>query len=192
MNHASFLLHWLSNPTAIGAVMPSSTYLANAMVQRTESADQVIEVGAGTGAITRVLARQVPQDRLIIVEPNAVWASGLARRYPRATVIPATIQAAACRLQGLPERTAILSSIPFRSLPAEIGRGAAEALVELVRESPRRSLVQFSYQPRPPFKEPEDMVWKLRKVVVQNIPPAGVWELRTRQRGRNSGRDAKV
>lgn len=185
MNNASFLLHWLSNPTGIGAVLQSSSRLAEAMTQGADAADQVIEVGAGTGAITRVLARRVPQERLVIIEPNLKWAQGLARQYPMATVLPATVQEAAGQLLALPERTTILSSIPFRSLPAAIARGAREALIGMVRESPRRSLVQFSYQPRPPFEEPSDMVWKLRKVVVQNIPPAGVWELHLRCRGWN-------
>lgn len=186
MNNASFLLHWLSNPATIGAVLPSSSRLAEAMTHGAEGADQVVEVGAGTGAITRVLVGRVPQERLVIVEPNIRWAQGLARQYPKATVLPTPVQEVASQLQALPERTLILSSIPFRSLPAAIAREAREALVGMVRESPQRSLVQFSYQPRPPFEEPTDMVWKLRKIVIQNIPPAGVWELRTRCRGRNA------
>lgn len=186
MNNTSFLLHWLSNPAGIGAVLPSSSRLAEAMVQGADDAEQVIEVGAGTGAITRVLARRVPQARLVIIEPNPRWAQGLARQYPEARVLQTSVQGAAEQLQALPDHTRILSSIPFRSLPAAIALDARETLIGMVRESPRRSLVQFSYQPRPPFEAPADMVWKLRKVVVQNIPPAGVWELHTRCRGRNT------
>jgi phosphatidylethanolamine/phosphatidyl-N-methylethanolamine N-methyltransferase len=179
------LLNWLANPARIGALLPSSSRLAAAMAYGVGRADCVLEIGAGTGAISRALAG-TGSRRLVLVEPNERWAAGLQQRFPDAAVHAASLAELAPELLGaLPDRTWILSSLPFRSLPDEVGDQARGILLNLLRRSPERRLVQFSYQPRPPFEAPADMVWKLRNVVLCNVPPAGVWELGLRRQGRH-------
>jgi len=140
-------------------------------------ADCVLEVGAGTGAITRVLAQRVPVSKLVIIEPNQSWAAGLRAQFPRATVHAAMLHELEHVLQSLPKRTKVVSSLPFRSLPADVLGPTLGVLLPFLQSSPGRELTQFSYQPRPPFRAPEGMRWKLQNVVLANLPPAGVWEL---------------
>ena len=63
--HRAFLRAFLSEPDVVGAVTPSSTRLACTLLQpfanRTEPA-RLLEVGAGTGAITRCIPRFMNDD----------------------------------------------------------------------------------------------------------------------------------
>src|SRR4029078_9308073 len=85
-----FLRSWIEKPLHMGAVMPSSRLLARTMAQYVdvESEGPVIELGPGTGAITKALIdRGVDQKRLVLVEYNPGFCALLRDRYPQATVV---------------------------------------------------------------------------------------------------------
>lgn len=92
-----------------GALAPSGADLVNAMVvpvtSRPDRPLSVLEVGAGTGAVTRRLAQVLrPGDRLHVVEANPRFAGRLrqdpelARRGPEVG-----LRLSACRVEELPE-----------------------------------------------------------------------------------------
>jgi len=70
-----------------GAILPSSRSLARALaryVGRQERAQRILEVGPGTGAVTRwILARMRPEDRLDLVELNQRFVAQLQQRFDR-------------------------------------------------------------------------------------------------------------
>jgi phospholipid N-methyltransferase len=70
----SFLGEFLAQPTQVGALSPSSRFLARALTRPLAAKRQpvnVLEVGAGTGAVTRYIAPYIgPQDRLDICEAS--------------------------------------------------------------------------------------------------------------------------
>jgi phospholipid N-methyltransferase len=173
----SFLKHWLSNPANVGALAPSSRYLADAMAEDVRSFDAIVEVGAGTGAITEVIVRKHPQARLVLFELAGSLAAELAQRYPRAEVIAGPFHENANVLEGLPERTIFVSALPFRSLPASVIALTVETLAQSLRVAPVRKLVQFTYQPRAPFTPPDGFFWRRSRTIWRNAPPASVWQL---------------
>ena len=63
---------WLRDPMRTAAVAPSSRELAAAMIaELPEGASRVIELGGGTGALTRaLLAYGIHGDALLVVELN--------------------------------------------------------------------------------------------------------------------------
>lgn len=67
-----------------GAILPSSPFLANALTAKLRgprSAARILEVGPGTGAVTRAIARRmVPNDRLDAVEINGGFVELLEQR----------------------------------------------------------------------------------------------------------------
>jgi phospholipid N-methyltransferase len=67
-----FFRRWMSAPTQVGAVAPSSPALAAAVTEpfaRRSTPARVLEVGAGTGSFTRRLGELLgPEDRLDICE----------------------------------------------------------------------------------------------------------------------------
>ena len=79
----TFVRRYLSAPVVTGAIVPSSRHLAAVLTrpfaERTQPA-HVLEVGAGTGAVTRAIAERFgPEDRLDICEVQPALADILER-----------------------------------------------------------------------------------------------------------------
>ena len=73
----------------------------------------------------------------------------------------------------------LVSSLPFRSLPPPWHQRTRAAIERFLLADPRRRLVQYTYQPRAPFETSpaSPLVWRCRRTVWHNLPPAWVWEL---------------
>jgi len=160
-----------------GAVAPSSKFLARAMVQAARGAGALVELGAGTGPVTRALAHAYPDARLVVVELRADLAERLRRAFPAAEVHAAPAAAVLRRLTDLPAETALVSSLPFRSLPSAVKRATVRSVLAFLRRDPARFMVQFSYYPGPPFRVPAGYRWQREAFVALNLPPASVWRL---------------
>ena len=65
---AAFLMVAVTNPALVGAVVPSSRRLAAAMAEAASGAGLLIDLGAGTGAITAALRERHPDVPLVAVE----------------------------------------------------------------------------------------------------------------------------
>ena len=180
------LKQWLKTPALVGAILPSSQHLAKVMARHSSDSDALVELGAGTGTITNELVRQHPTVPLILFEQNSTLAGRLHRHFPQAQIIPEYFHARTELLAHLPGRTVFVSSLPFRSLPAHIATPTVAVLHRLLTEDPQRRLIQFTYQPRAPFRAPAGLVWRRCVTVWRNAPPAGVWELRMAGRQRKN------
>ncbi|NNG34882.1 methyltransferase domain-containing protein [Nakamurella aerolata] len=104
-------------PAAIGSVTPSGRQLAARLAlpaAELPAGGRILEVGAGTGAVTRMLLRRAPRASVTAVEPNQRFARLLAQRYPQVSVYPAAVQDAA--LSGGPFPF-VVCGIPFANLP---------------------------------------------------------------------------
>lgn len=116
----SFLRSWAAAPLKVNASVHSSSGLGHLMT-REIGADcgQVLELGAGSGALTRaLLERGIKETSLALIELDSEYAQLLRRRFPRARVLEMD---AAC-LRHLPlfegsELGAVVSSLPLMSLP---------------------------------------------------------------------------
>ncbi len=158
--------------------MPSSVFLAKALCHHARGARHLIELGAGTGAITQHLRAEFPGATLVVVERDAAMAAALGRRFRTCTVVADAIQARRDLFEGIPEQSVTVSSLPFRSLPESIAAQVITLLRDFLMASPKRRLVQYTYGQRVPFNSPHQaLVWKRRKLVLRNFPPAWVWTL---------------
>ena len=166
----------LRNPASTGAVLPSSRTLANAMANAAVGADAVIELGAGTGPVTDALLRKLPGVPLIAVELQASMARRLQARFPAVDVRQASAKQVVDGLIDRPGRLVLVSSLPFRSLPKDVGAETVDSICRFLAHSVDRKLVQFTYQPRAPFAAPRGLRWHRRAVVWRNTPPAGIWD----------------
>src|SRR3954466_4300315 len=73
LDEVAFIRHWIDKPLSMGAVTPSGKLLARAMARCVDPAvaGPVIELGSGTGAVTKALVeRGVEPSRLVLVEFN--------------------------------------------------------------------------------------------------------------------------
>ncbi len=85
-----FLGKFLRHGTAIASVAPSSPWLSRLTVRNVDwaHAKTLVELGAGTGPITRVIAERAPAGcRVVVIERDPDFARLLARAVRRATGI---------------------------------------------------------------------------------------------------------
>ena len=185
-----FVLRWLRNPLKIGAILPSGKELSAALASAVprDGNGIVIELGAGTGAVTQaLLSSGLLPDEIVVIERDRDMYRRLRKRFPDLSVC----RADAHRIGEIPEIRsrgavrAIVSSLPLLAIsPAErdeIFKAAADVLAE------NGVIIQFTYGLGPPIDsaqwlnldfaaEPVARVWL-------NLPSATVWVFRRRQSG---------
>ncbi len=180
MNQRStaFISAAVAQPGTVGAIWPSSRHLADAMARAAAGAHRLIELGAGTGAITAALCEQHPDVPTLAVEMQSELADHLRARFPRIEVRAAAAHEV-LRDQRRPGPTALVSSLPFRSLPTRLRMRSSLAIERFLLAHPARRLVQYTYLPRVPFdlRLASSLRWRRLEAVWRNVPPAWVWEL---------------
>jgi phosphatidylethanolamine/phosphatidyl-N-methylethanolamine N-methyltransferase len=168
----------INNPRDMGTLCPSSDALASEMAAtlsgRMMKTGTFVEIGAGTGPVTgALLKRGVPADRLVVIEKSPVLAELLARRFPDVNVRCCGAEEMRTCIDDAHPVKAIISSLPFRSLPEEI---SVAIMSEVERTlAPGGIFVQFTYAlvGNMPFI-PADFRKVRSHFVLFNIPPAKV------------------
>ena len=172
----TMLVQFLRAPTFMGGIVPSSSVLARAMSRQAAGFDAIVEVGAGTGAVTRRLAADYPRAPLTLVEREPQLARRLSRAFSHARVHDGCVHECVDCLLEQPPRTVAVSSLPFRSLPADVADATIAALERFLLADPERRLVQYSYGLREPFAlRDRRLAWRRVERVWRNVPPAIVW-----------------
>ncbi|OJU31798.1 MAG: hypothetical protein BGN99_16030 [Alphaproteobacteria bacterium 65-37] len=183
-----FLKRWLRRPFAIGSVVPSGRLLGEAIARATLAAidghaGTVVELGAGTGPVTRaLLAAGIPTNRLAVVEREPELVAFLRRHFvgPRIVEGDAIHLPRLLREEGLSAPAAIVSSLPLLSLPAEVVNGIVHGIFEALPRG--AALVQFTYGPNPPvpraLRDRLQLVATPGRRIWRNVPPAVVWTFR--------------
>ena len=181
LDEMAFIRSWIEKPISMGAVTPSGRMLARTMARYVDPnvAGPVIELGPGTGAVTKALVdKGIEAARLVLVEFNPNFCKLLRRRYPEATVI----QADAYRLREAlshytrHEASAIVSGLPLMTKPLRIRlRLLREALAMLQPQAP---FVQFTYAVVPPIPKLAGVKVEASERIWRNMPPARVWVYR--------------
>lgn len=168
----------LANPRAIGAACPSSLKLARTIAELVTPPDDnslVLELGGGTGMVTRaLLERGVAPDRLVVVELDRLMARHLKKQFPGVAVIHGNA-IKLCQLCNRYNRNigTVVSSLPLLSLPSCTVASLGEELQKML--GPQGSLVQYTYRLN---NRPSPLATHLEKVSTQtvwyNLPPAKV------------------
>jgi phosphatidylethanolamine/phosphatidyl-N-methylethanolamine N-methyltransferase len=171
-----FMRGFVARPRAVASLFPSSARLARAIAQQIDTASRgiVIELGPGTGAVTRaLLAQGVSSDRLILIEHNRDFVNLLRFRFPGVSVILASAFDIKVRLQDGNELSAVVSGLPLLNIEDRARRQLIDDCLHLL--GPNKPFIQLSYGLKPPA--PEQANWRVRKVgwIFRNIPPATVW-----------------
>lgn len=171
-----FLQELCNRPGAIGAICPSSRYLARQMARQIPLSDDglVIELGGGTGSITQALLDHgISPERLLVVEFSMTFVRQLRKRFPQLNVIHGN---AAELSQWVPRGTkvnAIVSSLPLCSLPETITRSILQQWGMLLHED--GVAIQFTYNLRGPrWRKLIQARQTHSKIVWANLPPANI------------------
>ncbi len=177
-NAGLFFRRWVRNPLQMGSIFPSSPSLCRRIAALVECAEDeiVIELGAGTGVISRsLIAAGIPAERLSVVEIVPEMAAHLRGVLPGVNVVtgdafelPKVIPA---RWHG--KVGTVICGIPLVLLPLEQQRRFVEA-VEAV--APGRGFLLYTYCITSPLPYRTLQLTARREAWTPlNIPPASVW-----------------
>lgn len=173
-----FLRKFLREGTRVASVAPSSRSLGRAMSSQIDPhrPQTIVELGAGSGAVTRIAAGQMhPQSRLIAVEVDPEFHRVLAADVPAAEAVLADVRELPAQLaaRGVQQVDLVLDCLPTPSLPRAINAAVFDWLASLA--------------PTPAFSQMTVMPWVYRplyqrlfqhvefELVLANMPPGGVY-----------------
>ena len=172
-----FVRELLNRPGVVGAVWPSSRQLARRMAALVPLASEglVVELGGGTGAVTKALLEHgLSARRLVVVERSPAFVRHLRQRFPSVTVLQGDARQLASLLPPGEPVDAIVSSLPLRSLPQADASTIVAQWPQILR--PGGSLIQFTYDLRgAPNHTLHGLIHRVSHLVWANLPPARVF-----------------
>jgi phosphatidylethanolamine/phosphatidyl-N-methylethanolamine N-methyltransferase len=181
---AHFFRSLVATPRLTGAIAPSGQPLARAMARGVGSIGHglVVELGPGTGPVTRaLLERGIDRRRLVLVEYDRRFCRMLESRFEPATVIQGDAYDLRRALAPLADKriAAVVSSLPLLNQPPHRREKLIADAFDLM--GPEGVFVQFTYGLLSPIPRGACVgryaahggapVWR-------NLPPARVWTYR--------------
>lgn len=179
-----FFQAFLKNPLKVGAIAPSSPELASKMLEGIEPGENnvVLELGVGTGAITKFLQDKIPNDKSYLgIELDKDLVNSLNKNYPNLKIVRGN----ACETFSIHKESNlgkvgfIICCLPFVSLPNEVG----EEILSEIDKFMQKGCVFRTFQYAHGYYMPSAI--KLREfmrnrygkskrspLIVKNVPPA--------------------
>ena len=174
-----FFKGWQRDKKGVGALLPTSSVTARRMADIIDpnSGLPVLELGAGTGVITKaILERGVKPHDLVSVEYASHFYDVLRSRFPDVDVRKGDVFELDAVLGDRRAETfdCVISAVPMLSFPLE--RRIA-LMKDLLSRIPRgRPVVQITHGPLSPLPAmPEVYTIAHFDFVVRNLPPAQLW-----------------
>ena len=176
-----FFRRWLQNPLQMGSVIPSSPVLGKLIAKHIEKGSEaaVLELGAGTGAVTHSLIRSgIAPRRIVLVEIVPEMAEHLELTFPETKVLQSdAFNLPADKLNHIAaDIGTVICGIPLVLLPEKKQRQFIDQ-VEAV--APGKGFLLYTYCITSPLPyrtlklEAERLAW-----TPLNFPPASVWHYR--------------
>ncbi len=174
-----FFRRFLAHPLRLASILESSPALSRIVAEQLscDADDYVVELGAGTGPVTRaLLAAGVSPDRLIAVEIDAQMARFLRQSFPGVTVIEddALDLRQVVPPEALKKIGAVICGVPISLLPAAQQRELVDLMLSLL--PPGRPFLAYTHRLTSPLPaEALGLTGERRAFTLLNLPPASVW-----------------
>ena len=175
---ALFLKGWLANPLQMGSVVPSSPALCRRVAAQVRLApgERVVELGAGTGVVSRALLESgLAASRLTVVEIVPSMAEHLRTMLPGVDVVQGDARDLATLIPAAQHGRigTVICGVPLVLLRVAEQRRFIDA-IEAV--APGRGFLHYSYCATSPLPWRKlGLVAKREAWTPLNIPPASVW-----------------
>jgi phospholipid N-methyltransferase len=179
-----FLQAFLKSPLKVGAIKPSSPELARKMLEgiKPDSGNIILELGVGTGAITKFVPEIVPDKNSYLgIELNPALAESASAKFPDLKIVEGN----ACEAHeihkesGLGKISYIISGLPFVSLPAAVSEKVYLEIERLMTAGCMFRTFQYAHGYYTPaalklreFMRDRYGKSKRSPLVVKNVPPA--------------------
>ena len=185
--HSRLLGAFVRQPGRTGAIAPSSRELASLMTSDMglESADTVVELGAGTGVFTRLIAERVKPGALALAfEIDPLLARKLDGTIPGVRIVNESAERIAdqLRAEGRSAVDVVLSGLPWAAFSRPLQKTLLGAVLGSLRPGGR--FATFAYVPAawfPPGRRFRGMLnesfasVETTRLVWRNLPPAFVY-----------------
>jgi phosphatidylethanolamine/phosphatidyl-N-methylethanolamine N-methyltransferase len=173
-----FFRGWVDKPRTVGSIVPTSAVTARRMasVIDTGSGLPVLELGPGTGCITRaILAGGVTPERLWSVEYSPEFVGHLRGAFAGVNFVQGDAFALDETLAEAPPLfDCAISGLPLLNFPVEQRIRLVNDVLD--RLPPGRPLIQFTYGPLSPVPTRKgDYTIEHFDFIIRNIPPAQLW-----------------
>jgi len=179
-----FLQAFLKNPLKVGAIAPSSPDLVARMLDGIKADDEniVLELGVGTGAVTKFLRDIVPsKDSYLGIELDGDLVRSLNRNFPDMNIIRGNAADAYSihHQTGLGKVRYVVCCLPFVSLPKEISESVLSEIEKFMDEGCELRIFQYAHGYfLPPAIKLREMLQnrygksRRSQLVLKNVPPA--------------------
>lgn len=174
-----FFKGWIDKPKAVGSIVPTSSVTARRMasVIDPDAGLPVLEVGPGTGVITRaILARGIKPENLYAVEYSEDFVRHLEAHYPGVNVIRGDAFDLDTTLGDKRDLIfdSVISGVPLLNFPVARRIAYLEDLLDRIPAG--RPVVQLTYGPMSPIPAGRgNYTVKHFDFVIRNIPPTQLW-----------------
>lgn len=177
-----FFKGWIDKPKSVGSITPTSSIAARRMasVVDPDSGLPVLELGPGTGVVTRaILARGVKPENLYLIEYSPDFVKHLKAQFPSVNIIQGDafdLDETLGDKRGL-TFDSVVSGVPLLNFPTKQRIRYIEEV--LGRIPPGRPIMQLTYGPFSPVP-PGKGNYKVEHYdfVLRNIPPTQLWVYR--------------
>lgn len=136
-----FLKEVARRPTEVGAIVPSGPKLAERVVVEADLHDRqvIVELGAGTGSITKAIRVAAPGAALLALEPGAEMAAVLRREFPDVEVSERFAYELPDALRDWGHRAAdrVVSGLPWTLWPQHVQEANLQGIVRALRPDGR-------------------------------------------------------
>ncbi|HEX7857030.1 MAG TPA: methyltransferase domain-containing protein [Sphingobium sp.] len=181
-DYIRFLKAWVRQPKQTASIVPSSPWLGRLMAAQIDpQGGSVLELGGGTGALTReILATGLPRDRLEVVEINQQLARELHAAFHGVRIIQHPAESVSDHAKGgAGTYQVVISGLPILALTPQQQQAILAEAFKLL--APGGSFIQFTYSPRSPFRPKviEELGLGVRRIgtILRNVPPATVFRV---------------
>ncbi|AFM00304.1 phospholipid N-methyltransferase [Desulfitobacterium dehalogenans ATCC 51507] len=181
MEKLVFLKQYFKKPRTVGAILPSSKYLADKMIEGLdfENAKYIVELGPGTGIFTENIVRNRKADTVIMLfEYDYNFCKILRDKYknePNLYIINDSAEYMGNYLSeyNIPYVDYIVSGLPFASLSSNVSSKILSEAQNLLGNNGKFITFQYTLLKKKFIKQYFNKIavsWELR-----NIPPAYVF-----------------
>lgn len=193
-----FLKQWIRNPAQIGTFAPITQKLADQATAYIDNKNaRIIELGAGTGRLTRSILRTgIDPQKFAIVELDPKMCDFLNHSLSPLEKKPTVVCGDASKLECIvpsefvDQTDLILSVLPLVYFPKAVRQQMIEAAFRVLKPGGR--ILHITYKPskKSPIHFMDHVQQKRVESLWWNLPPGFVWEFSRTQKHQASERAA--
>lgn len=174
----NFIKQFFKDKQMVGAVSPSSRFLAEKMLENVDfdGTKILVELGPGTGIFTDlIIKRMAPDAKLFVFELNDAFYNSLSARIddPRVHILHESAEFIHNHLEKGEQADVVISSLPLMVFPEELRNNVISESYRSLRKAGKYIQFQYSLQSKKLLQATYDDVTV--KFTIKNFPPAFVY-----------------